>query len=65
MLLACVGVAWAVQEHVLDSLDWLAAWAGELVLCVEGEESLSVFSCEGVSGDETVEGGLGEARELN
>ena len=30
--MACVGVAWAVQEHVLDSLDWLAAWAVVLTL---------------------------------
>ena len=37
------GVTWAVQEHVLDGLYRLAAWASELFLGVEGVEPLGVF----------------------
>ena len=32
----------AVEQYVLYSLDWLAAWAGHLFLCVLGEEPLRV-----------------------
>ena len=62
---ACVVVIWAVQQHMFDRLDWLATWAGELVLCVGGVESLGVLSRESVACDKTVESGVGEARELN
>ena len=45
MLSARVVITWAVHEHVLDGLDWLTAWAGELVLCVHREKPLGVFPC--------------------
>ena len=33
-------VLWAVEEHVLNCLDWLTALASNLFGCVAGEESL-------------------------
>lgn len=42
MLSARGGIAWAVQEHVLDGFKRLAAWAGDLFLGVTGVET---FGC--------------------
>jgi hypothetical protein len=52
MLAAHGGVHRAVEQYMLDSSDWLAAWAGYLFPCVLWEEALCVGSYEGMSGDD-------------
>ena len=58
-------VLWAMEEHVLDCLDWLAALASNLFGCVAGEESLCEQSNESMSCCKAVESGVGRAGELS
>jgi len=39
------------HEHMLNGLDRLATWAGDLLRCVIREEALRVRSYESMSGD--------------
>ena len=49
---------WAVQEHMLNCLDWFAAGAGNLVWGVLWEEALGVCSYKCMACSKTVECGL-------
>ena len=54
VLLARGGVCRTFKQYMLDSLNRLAAGAGDLFRGVEFEESLGVFTYEGMSGDDPI-----------